>query len=93
MKRGANFVEQPLHRLALEKIGQGAALVGQRPRLAEAHHLLYDGLHRLGLGQGGGHAVLLHHAGGQVAQQGAAVGGVAPQLVSVFAVSHVASPP
>ena len=56
--------------------------------LAQRNHLLHMRTHRLGLGHGGLHAVFHDDGRDQVAQQRAAMAGVASEFESCIAMAH-----
>src|ERR1039458_681524 len=82
-------LKQPLHGLIGHEKAESLAARVQIALLAQGDHLFNQRTDSLGLGHGGLHAVFHEDGRDQVAQQGAAMAGVASELESCVAMAHV----
>src|SRR5581483_3735626 len=85
---GRDFVEQDPDRVFLVQTRRRQPAVVQRPGLAEGDHLFGHRTRRLGLRQGGRHALVLDQAANQVGQHCVPVFAGAPQFRRSLQVSH-----
>src|SRR5258708_25576157 len=80
--------KQPLYGLIGHEKAEGLTARVQIALLAQGNHLFNQRTNSLGLGHGGLHAVFHEDRRDQVAQQSAAVAGVASELESCIAMAH-----
>src|SRR6202012_4177366 len=85
---GSNSVEQPRNRFAGLQVRESLTPRVQVALLSQGDQLLHVRTRGLGLGDGGMHAVFKKNGRDQVAQQRAAVAGVASEFVSCIAMAH-----